>query len=99
MDKKAWVVAVSMGYGHQRTAYPLKHLALDGDIINANDYPGISEKDKKIWERSRAFYEFISRMKRFPVIGETAFAIYDKFQEILSYYPKRDLSDPSIQLK
>ena len=88
-----------MGYGHQRTAYPLKHLALDGDIINANDYPGIPEKDKKIWERSRSFYEFISRMKRFPVIGETAFAIYDKFQEILSYYPKRNLSKQNIQLK
>ena len=98
-EKNAWVVAVSMGYGHQRTAYPLKHLAKDGKIINPNDYPGILEKDKKIWEKSRAFYEFISRLKRFPVIGETAFAIYDKFQEILSYYPKRDLSKPNIQLK
>src|SRR3989344_504751 len=99
MEKRAWVVAVSMGYGHQRTAYPLKHLAPEARVINANDYQGIPEKDRKIWERSRIFYEFISQMKRFPIIGETAFAIFDKFQEILSYYPKRDLSKPNIQLK
>lgn len=99
MDKKAWVVAVSMGYGHQRTAYPLKYLAEGGRVINANDYEGIPRKDRKIWENSRKFYEFISRMKRFPLIGELAFAIFDKFQEILSYYPKRDLSQPNIQLK
>ena len=85
MEKKAWVVAVSMGYGHQRTAYPLKHLVPEARVINANDYQGIPEKDRKIWERSRIFYEFISQMKRFPIIGETAFAILDKFQEILSY--------------
>lgn len=98
-NKKAWVVSVNMGYGHQRTAYPLRHLAEQGKIINANDYPGIPEKDRKIWERSKNFYELISRMKRFPIIGELAFAIFDKFQEILSYYPKRDLSKPSIQLR
>ena len=56
MGKKAWVVAVSMGYGHQRTAYPLKRLTLENKVINANDYQGISEKDRKIWERSRIFY-------------------------------------------
>lgn len=99
MESKAWVVAVSMGYGHQRTAYPLRPLAPEGKVLNANDYPGIPEKDRKIWERSRSFYEFISRMKRLPIVGEAAFAIFDKFQEILSYYPKRDLSGPNIQLK
>ena len=35
MEKKAWVIAVDMGYGHQRAAYPLKDMAY-GDIINAN---------------------------------------------------------------
>lgn len=98
-NKKAWVAAVSMGYGHQRTAYPLRNLAPEGKVINANDYEGIPAKDKKIWERSKNFYEFISRMKRLPVIGEPIFAMYDKFQEILSYYPKRDLSRPNIQLR
>lgn len=99
MDKQAWMVAVSMGYGHQRTAHPLRHLAFGGKVINANDYKGIPQKDRNIWENSRKFYEFISRLKRLPLIGEAVFAAFDKFQEILSYYPKRDLSKPNIQLR
>lgn len=98
-NQKVWVVAVSMGYGHQRTAYPLKHLASQGKVINANNYQGIPEKDRKIWEKARKFYEFISRFKRTPLIGEIAFSAYDQFQKILSYYPKRDLSKSNFQLR
>ena len=29
-QSKAWVVAVDMGYGHQRAAYPLKDIAYGG---------------------------------------------------------------------
>lgn len=98
LPQKAWVVTVDMGYGHQRAAYPLKTIA-QGEIITANNYRGIPDKDKKIWEGSRAFYEFISRFKRIPLIGEVAFNIYDKFQSIPDFYPKRDLSKSNIQLK
>ena len=97
-ENKFWVVAVNMGYGHQRTAYPLKRFAARGNIINANDYCGITEKDKNIWDSTRGFYEFISRFKKIPLIGDIAFRIYDKFQEIPSFYPKRDLSKPTIGL-
>jgi len=97
--KKAWVVAVNMGYGHQRTAYPLKDLAPDQKVVNANSYEGIPDKDKKIWESSRIFYEFISRFRRFPLMGEMAFSLFNKFQEILNFYPRRDLSKPNFGLK
>ena len=96
---KAWVVAVDMGYGHQRTAYPLSHLAFGGKVINANNYDGIPSKDRAIWERARKVYEFISRFKRIPIIGAFLFAMMDKLQKIFSYYPKRDLSAPNMQLK
>ena len=96
---KAWVVAVNMGYGHQRTAYPLKKFAKNQEIINANDYKGIPEKDRKIWESSRRFYEFVSNFKRIPLIGKTAFSLFDKFQQIPSFYPHRDLSGPTFGLK
>lgn len=89
---------MDMGYGHQRAAYPLKSIAR-GEIITANNYRGIPDKDRKIWEGSRAFYEFISRFKRIPLVGEVAFNIYDKFQSIPNFYPKRDLSKSNIQLK
>ncbi len=98
-ENKIWVVAVNMGYGHQRTAYPLKDLAPEQKVINANSYEGIPEKDKKIWESSRKFYEFISRFRRFPLVGEKAFSFFDKFQKILSFYPRRDLSKPTFSLK
>jgi len=97
--KKAWVVAVNMGYGHERAAHPLADIANEGLII-ANNYQGIPKKDKRIWESSRAFYEFISRLTRLPIIGESIFNLYDhKFQTIDPFYPKRDLSGDSIQLR
>ena len=47
-SKRAWVVTVNMGYGHQRTTYPLRFLAAvsrlipknpeSENVINANDY-------------------------------------------------------------
>jgi len=96
---KAWIVTVNMGYGHQRTSYPLKHLSPDGKIFIANDYPGIPARDRKIWESQRKAYEFVSAFKRVPIIGQLAFYILDRFQRILSFYPRRDLSRPSFQLK
>ena len=99
MDKKAWIVSVSMGYGHQRTSFPLKHLAFNGQIINANDYPDIPEKDKKLWERARQGYEFVSRFRRIPLVGRLVFSIFDRIQRILNFYPRRDLSRPNFQLK
>ncbi len=95
----AWVVAVNMGYGHQRTAYPLRNLAPEGKVINANDYQGIPGTDRKIWEGTRKFYEFISRFSKVPLVGKTVFSIYDRFQKILSFYPKRELSKPNFSLR
>jgi len=96
MEQKAWIVTVNMGYGHQRTAEPLHEL---GKIINANDYEGIPEKDKTIWQSMRRSYEFISRFSRIPVIGKATFSIYDRFQKIFSFYPKRDLSKSNFTLE
>jgi UDP-N-acetylglucosamine:LPS N-acetylglucosamine transferase len=94
--EKAWIISVSMGYGHQRTADNLKNL---GKIINANDYQGIPKKDKEIWQSTQKFYEFISNFKRIPFLGDLAFSIFDSFQKILAFYPKRDLSKPNFTLK
>lgn len=95
---RAWVVTVDMGYGHQRAAYPLKYLA-EGGIISANNYSGIPEKDRDLWHGSRRIYEFVSRFKKVPLIGEKAFEMFDRLQSIPKFYPRRDLSKPNIQLK
>jgi len=99
MGEDAWVISVNMGYGHQRTAHPLRGLAPDGKIINANDYQNIPERDKKIWETTRRGYELISNFYQTPLVGRTIFSFFDRFQRILTFYPKRDLSEPNFILK
>lgn len=97
-NRRAWVVAADMGYGHQRTAYPLRDIAFGDKVISANSYDGIPKKDKRFWKLTRSLYEFISRFKKIPIVGDFMFSILDRFQKIMSYYPKRDLSQPDFVL-
>jgi hypothetical protein len=93
---KAYIISVSMGYGHQRTAFSLRHL---GEVINANDYDGIPEKDRRMWNQLKSGYELISRIKGIPIAGDIAFSLFDLFQRVPKFYPKRDLSKPSLALR
>ena len=104
--KKAYVVAVDMGYGHQRAAYPLQDIATSPQfmgseyhIINANRYAGIPKLDIARWEGGRKLYEKISRMKHLPLIGEWIFSLLDYVQRIENFYPRRDLSKTTMQLR
>lgn len=99
IDKKAWLVTVDMGYGHQRTAHSLRDIAPNRTVINANSYRGVPYKDRKIWHTTRTLYEFISRFRSIPIIGVFLFLFMDSFQQILGYYPKRDLSKSSVSGK
>lgn len=97
--KRAHVVAVDMGYGHERAAYALRDLSGDAITI-ANNYPGIPEDDRGLWEAGRTYYETISRLQPLPVVGRTLFhAFVDHWQEIEPFYPRRDLSAPTMQLR
>lgn len=96
--KMAHVIDVNMGYGHARAAYAIRDLA-GHDIVTANDYRGIPTSDRKFWEEGRKIYEAISRLKPIPIIGDLMFGIMDEFQEIPPFYPRRDLSKPSLQLR
>lgn len=96
-NNKAWIISVDMGYGHQRAAYPLKDVAFER-IITANSDKIVSLKDHRLWEQSREFYEFISRLKNIPLIGKMTFGIYDKFQKISPFFPFRDLSKPNFSV-
>jgi hypothetical protein len=101
---KAYVVAVDMGYGHERAAFSLRHIATkpaewnipDSSIITANKYPGIPPKDKVVWEGTRIFYEWVSRMNSFPIFGKRLFRIMDIIEFIPPFYPRRDLSRATI---
>lgn len=104
---KAYIVAVDMGYGHQRAAHPLIDVAtVPSDwhfekpmIISANSYPGIPTGDRYMWLLTRKFYEIVSRMKGFPLLGKQIFNVMDYLERIEPFYPKRDLSRAPFTLK
>jgi len=98
MEKKAWVVAADLGYGHQRAAYPLKDIAFER-ILNANSDKMISPAEKKIWNRTRLFYEWISRTTEWPGVGKVLFNTFNKIQEIDPYYPRKPNTEPRYQEK
>jgi len=93
-----YVVTVDMGYGHQRAAYPFATVA-EGEIITINDYEGISEKEREIWNGIRNQYEYVSAFKKLPLVGNLVFSIMDYFQQIKPFYPHRDLSKSTLQQK
>jgi hypothetical protein len=96
MKKKAWVITVDMGYGHQRASHPLRDIAYER-IITANSDAIVSKKEQGQWHRFKRYYEGISRLASVPYIGKPLFDLYDRFQSISPYYPFRDLSKPSLQ--
>lgn len=97
--KKAHVVAVDMGYGHERAAYAIRHLS-GGEIINANHYRGIPDGDRAVWVESRKFYETASRLQPIPLVGKALFkALVDTTQTIDPFYPRRDLARPTFQTR
>lgn len=95
----AHVVAVNMGYGHERPAHVLRTFAVNNEVIVVNDYEGIPDSDRKLWDNGRKLYERISRFKQVPIIGRGVFWLMDEYQHIAPFYPRRDLSTPNLQLR
>lgn len=98
-QEKINLIAADMGYGHQRAAYPLLDMAVGGEIVTINHYEGIEDWEKRYWNTSNGGYNRISRLKKIPLIGDWIFSLMDAFQEIAPFYPKRDLSKPTVQEK
>jgi hypothetical protein len=97
-DQIAWVVAADMGLGHQRAAYPLRELGGNRALTaGAIEYSTI--KENKLWKRIRKLYEGVSRINHIPIIGGFLFGVLDKLEQITPFYPFRDLSSPTIQVR
>jgi len=95
---RAWVATADMGLGHQRAAYPLRDIAVGG-LITLGKADTTSPSEQKLWERMRQSYEFLSRTKGWPIIGNAVFGILDRIQNIPPFYPIRDLSNPSYHVR
>jgi hypothetical protein len=94
---KAWVVTADMGLGHQRAAYPLRSIAKSG-IMTLGKAADTPPEEHKLWVRMRKNYEFLSRTKNWPVVGNMLFSLLDRIQNIPPFYPIRDMSSPSFQV-
>ena len=94
---RAWVVSADMGLGHQRATSPLSCIAEEG-ILTAGSETVSSPKEKKLWDKTRRAYEFLSRIRAVPIIGKPLFALLDELQRIAPFYPLRDLSHSTYQV-
>lgn len=94
----AHLVAVHMGLGHLRAAYPLRSISAEG-IIVWGSRGHVSRGEKKYWRLWRRIYYHLSRVGSYPVIGKLALKILISVERIPSFYPKRDLSRPTAGVR
>jgi hypothetical protein len=99
LTKKVWLVANEMGYGHQRTAFNLRELAFENQIIQADNYQNIPLKDKLIWTINRNSYYLFSKSIDVPIIGKKLFNFFDYFQRIEDFYSNKNVVKPTLQTK
>ena len=93
-----WVVSADMGLGHQRATFPLIDKALNGiQLFGENEVS--SARERRLWHLFKNSYESLSKTKQIPLIGPTLFNILERLQNISAYYPIRDQSRPSLQVK
>jgi hypothetical protein len=99
LKERFWLVSADMGYGHQRAIYPLKELANGGKILNANNSPGATVKELRLWKEMQNTYELISRAGSLPLIGNLITRFLDSLLYIPKYYPFKDRSKATFQVK
>lgn len=90
----AEVVAVLMGMGHLRAAYPLRRLGGGSVTIygSENDTP---PAEYRIWRAIRNSYYIVSRAGEAFFIGKLLLRIMLRMQRIEPFYPRRDGSAPN----
>ncbi len=96
---KFWVVSADMGYGHQRAVYPLKDLSKDSKILNANNSPYASPRERRLWKEMQNAYELMSRAGKLPLAGRLITKILDSLLYIPGFYPLRDRSNSTILVR
>jgi hypothetical protein len=97
-EKKADIVAVMMGMGHLRAAYPLRNITDKGILIYGSEQ-NTPKKEYWVWKRLRTSYYFFSRAGEIPFIGNIILKIMLFIQCIEPYYPRCDHSKPNVAVK
>src|SRR5688572_22052582 len=92
------LVAIDMGYGHLRAATALGS-ALGVPISCIDEEPLADEAERRIWARTRRFYEFVSRASQLPLVGGPFDFALGTLTSIPALYPIRDLSQPTLPVR
>lgn len=87
-----------MGYGHMRAIHPLRDIAR-GELIILGRNDGTTPFEERLWKRMAGIYEKLSRARRIPGIGKMLFQLMNAFQYIPSFYPIRNLSRSTFQVR
>src|SRR4051794_37710880 len=95
MARAPIVVAVEMGLGHLRAALPVAR-ALGQPLLHADQPPLVDDRERRIWRRSRGFYEPMSRLAAMPGIGLPLRGLLGAITHIPHLHPARDLTAPSV---
>ncbi len=98
-DKKSWIATATMGYGHNRTAFNLKHIALNNIVVKVDNYINIPKFDKLFWTINQKSYNLFSHLIDIPLFGEKLFSFFDKFQRIENFYKNKHIQKVPLQLK
>ena len=90
---RAWVVTADMGFGHQRAAHSLGHIA-EGGVLTAGSPETTDSEEARFWHQMLWSYDTLSRVKGVPIVGGALFSALDSMLHIPPFYPLRDLSNP-----
>jgi len=94
-ERSATVIAVLMGMGHLRAAYPLQHFG-NNEVMIYGSERNTPKGEYRIWRTIRKSYYFFSRAGEIPLIGNLLLRLLVRLQRIEPYYPRRDLSRPTL---
>jgi hypothetical protein len=89
------VVAVDMGYGHNRAAQAFSTL-LKTPVWQVDVAPIADPEERRSWSRTRAFYEGMSRASQLGALARPLRGLLDNVTSIPHLHPHRDLSGPSL---
>lgn len=93
------LVSIDMGYGHLRPAHTLSQF-LGGQPVELADHPPLAnEREQVLWRNARVFYETLSQAGRLPVLGPVLGETLHFITSIPPFYPRRDLSRPTLGTK
>ncbi len=94
----ALLVAIDMGYGHLRAAIALGS-ALGLPVSCIDEEPLADAAERRIWDRTRRVYEFVSRASQLPLVGGPFDFALGTLTSIPALYPMRDLSAPTMPVR